>query len=84
MANFLSFGNYAGENYGYDFKRMNDFFNQNQNLLPANGTTYQIPASLGGGVGTFNASDYTIRNSAGQTLSSIDMSRDIDVATQWK
>lgn len=49
MANFLSFGNYAGENYGYDLDLMQKFFKNNQNLLPANGTTYQIPANLGGG-----------------------------------
>lgn len=71
MANFLSFGNYSGENYGYDLELMRDIFKDNQSLLPANGTTYQIPASLGGGVGTFNASDYTIRNSAGQVVGSI-------------
>lgn len=65
MANFLSFGNYAGAQYGYDFDRMSEFFRNNSSQLPANGTTYPIPASLGGGVGTFNASDYTVRNSAG-------------------
>lgn len=95
--NLVTSNNYMGENYGYDKAGMDRAFvgikdrdtgiftpPASPGKLPANGTQFAIPTSLGGGIGTFNASDYTIRNSAGQVVGSIDVSGDMDVVTQWK